>query len=84
MLQCRGRKETSIDFTIPDELRALQMLVRRFMQHGLHPVVLLQGRAEGEIPAAVEWMFRQARIWSIVEGPNEVHRWVIARNVLRN
>jgi len=34
-----------------------------------------------ELP--IERFFRIARLWRIVEGPNEVHRWVIARALLR-
>jgi acyl-CoA dehydrogenase len=32
----------------------------------------------------LEKIFRNARCDRIVEGPNEIHRWVIARNLLRN
>lgn len=32
----------------------------------------------------LERIFRNARADRIVDGPNEVHRWVIARNLLRD
>jgi len=32
----------------------------------------------------LERIFRNARVDRIVDGPNEVHRWVIARNLLRD
>ncbi|MDP6606719.1 MAG: acyl-CoA dehydrogenase family protein [Dehalococcoidia bacterium] len=32
----------------------------------------------------LERIFRNARIDRIVDGPNEIHRWVIARNLLRD
>ncbi|HEY8449664.1 MAG TPA: acyl-CoA dehydrogenase, partial [Bacillota bacterium] len=32
----------------------------------------------------LEFMYRQARIDRIVEGPSEVHRWAIARDYLKN
>jgi alkylation response protein AidB-like acyl-CoA dehydrogenase len=30
----------------------------------------------------IERFYREARMWRIVEGPNEVHRWAIARQLL--
>ena len=35
-----------------------------------------------ELP--LEYMYRVARAYRIVEGPSEVHRWTIARDLLRN
>jgi (R)-benzylsuccinyl-CoA dehydrogenase len=35
-----------------------------------------------ELP--LEYIARMGRVMRIVEGPSEVHRWVIARNLLRN
>ena len=35
-----------------------------------------------ELP--IERFYRFARLWRIVEGPNEVHRWVIARALLKS
>jgi len=35
-----------------------------------------------ELP--IERFYRFARLWRIVEGPNEVHRWVIGRALLRD
>lgn len=32
----------------------------------------------------VEYMARAARVWRIVEGPSEVHRWLVARGLLRH
>jgi len=32
----------------------------------------------------IERFYRLARMWRIVEGPNEVHRWTIARSLLRS
>ncbi len=32
----------------------------------------------------LEYMCRAARVWRIYEGPSEVHRWFIARDLLRN
>ena len=32
----------------------------------------------------LEHIYRNARVDRIVDGPNEVHRWVIARNLLRD
>jgi (R)-benzylsuccinyl-CoA dehydrogenase len=32
----------------------------------------------------LEKIYRNARVDRIVDGPNEVHRWVIARNLLRD
>jgi alkylation response protein AidB-like acyl-CoA dehydrogenase len=32
----------------------------------------------------LERIYRNARVDRIVDGPNEVHRWVIARNLLRD
>jgi acyl-CoA dehydrogenase len=32
----------------------------------------------------IERFYRESRMWRIVEGPNEVHRWAIARTVLRH
>jgi (R)-benzylsuccinyl-CoA dehydrogenase len=34
-----------------------------------------------ELP--LEYMSRAARVWRIVEGPSEVHRWLVARDLLR-
>ncbi len=31
----------------------------------------------------IEAFLRLARLWRIAEGPNEVHRWVIARALLK-
>ena len=31
----------------------------------------------------LEFMWRNARLMRVVEGPTEVHRWVVARNILR-
>ena len=31
----------------------------------------------------IERFYREARMWRIVEGPNEVHRWAVARALLR-
>ena len=31
----------------------------------------------------IEWFYRRLRLWRIVEGASEIHRFVIARNVLR-
>ncbi|MBI3329672.1 MAG: hypothetical protein HYZ81_23570 [Nitrospinae bacterium] len=44
--------------------------------------------ADGDAPRAAsacrnERWFREARVKRIVEGPNEVHRWVVARGLLR-
>ena len=35
-----------------------------------------------ELP--LEYMARMCRVYRIVEGPSEVHRWVIARDLLKN
>ena len=35
-----------------------------------------------ELP--LEYMARAARVWRIVEGPSEVHRWLVARDLLRH
>ena len=35
-----------------------------------------------ELP--LEYIARSARVLRIVEGPSEVHRWVIARDLLKN
>ncbi len=32
----------------------------------------------------VEWVFREARAFRIYDGPSEVHRWAIAKRILRN
>jgi (R)-benzylsuccinyl-CoA dehydrogenase len=32
----------------------------------------------------LEYMARACRVWRILEGPSEVHRWFIARELLRN
>jgi (R)-benzylsuccinyl-CoA dehydrogenase len=32
----------------------------------------------------IEYMARACRVWRIFEGPSEVHRWFIARDLLRN
>jgi alkylation response protein AidB-like acyl-CoA dehydrogenase len=32
----------------------------------------------------IERFYREARMWRIVEGPNEVHRWAIARSLLHS
>lgn len=32
----------------------------------------------------IEYMYRACRAWRIYEGPSEVHRWFIARDLLRN
>ena len=32
----------------------------------------------------LEYMSRASRVWRIYEGPSEVHRWFIARDLLRN
>ncbi len=32
----------------------------------------------------LEYMARACRVWRIFEGPSEVHRWLIARDLLRN
>jgi (R)-benzylsuccinyl-CoA dehydrogenase len=32
----------------------------------------------------LEYMARACRVWRIFEGPSEVHRWFIARDLLRN
>lgn len=31
----------------------------------------------------IERFYREARMWRIVEGPNEIHRWALARALLR-
>lgn len=35
-----------------------------------------------ELP--LEYMWRTIRVWRIVEGPSEIHRWTIARELLRS
>lgn len=35
-----------------------------------------------ELP--LEYMYRLVRIWRIVEGPSEIHRWTIGRDLLKN
>ncbi|MEX4008507.1 acyl-CoA dehydrogenase family protein [Neoaquamicrobium sediminum] len=35
-----------------------------------------------ELP--LEYIYRATRVYRIVEGPSEVHRWIIARDLLRN
>jgi (R)-benzylsuccinyl-CoA dehydrogenase len=35
-----------------------------------------------ELP--LEYIYRMVRVYRIVEGPSEVHRWVIARDLLKN
>ncbi len=35
-----------------------------------------------ELP--LEYISRVVRIYRIVEGPSEVHRWVVARDLLKN
>jgi len=32
----------------------------------------------------LEYICRASRVWRIYEGPSEVHRWFIARDLLRN
>jgi alkylation response protein AidB-like acyl-CoA dehydrogenase len=32
----------------------------------------------------IEYMARACRVWRIFEGPSEVHRWFITRDLLRN
>ncbi|HYC46329.1 MAG TPA: acyl-CoA dehydrogenase family protein [Burkholderiales bacterium] len=32
----------------------------------------------------IEYMYRACRAWRIYEGPSEIHRWFIARDLLRN
>jgi (R)-benzylsuccinyl-CoA dehydrogenase/naphthyl-2-methylsuccinyl-CoA dehydrogenase len=31
----------------------------------------------------IEYVARHVRIWRIVEGPSEIHRWLIARQLLK-
>jgi (R)-benzylsuccinyl-CoA dehydrogenase/naphthyl-2-methylsuccinyl-CoA dehydrogenase len=31
----------------------------------------------------IEYVARMVRIWRILEGPNEIHRWTIARQLLK-
>ena len=31
----------------------------------------------------IEYVSRMVRIWRILEGPSEIHRWLIARQLLR-
>ena len=31
----------------------------------------------------IEYVARMARIWRILEGPSEIHRWLVARQILR-
>lgn len=35
-----------------------------------------------ELP--LEYIYRATRVYRIVEGPSEIHRWIIARDLLRN
>jgi (R)-benzylsuccinyl-CoA dehydrogenase len=35
-----------------------------------------------ELP--LEYIYRVVRVYRIVEGPSEVHRWAVARDLLRN
>ena len=31
----------------------------------------------------IEYVARMVRIWRILEGPSEIHRWTVARTLLR-
>jgi (R)-benzylsuccinyl-CoA dehydrogenase/naphthyl-2-methylsuccinyl-CoA dehydrogenase len=32
----------------------------------------------------LEYVARMVRIWRVLEGPNEIHRWTIARQILKD
>jgi (R)-benzylsuccinyl-CoA dehydrogenase/naphthyl-2-methylsuccinyl-CoA dehydrogenase len=32
----------------------------------------------------LEYVARMVRIWRVLEGPNEIHRWTIARQLLKD
>lgn len=70
----KGRHESSITKTSVSE--AVFRIADRCVQ-------VLGGMGVTQ-DTVVEWVFREARAFRIYDGPSEVHRWAIARRILRN
>jgi acyl-CoA dehydrogenase len=63
-----------MDFDIPEEARMLAELVEKFVADELMPLE----------PAVLEREASGARTMRVYEGPTEVHKWDIARRILKN
>jgi (R)-benzylsuccinyl-CoA dehydrogenase/naphthyl-2-methylsuccinyl-CoA dehydrogenase len=46
--------------------------------------IQMHGGVGLSIELGLEYVARMVRIWRILEGPNEIHRWTIARQLLRD
>ncbi len=88
-----------MDFEIPEELRMLQDTVRRFVRTEASmvkifatematPVADRAMQAHGGMGMSkdlpLEFIYRRLRPMRIFEGPTEIHRWVIARRLLKD
>ena len=63
------------------ELLRLQGAADRFLSN-VAPVFETVRRVSKDLP--LEYIARACRVFRIFEGPSEVHRWFIARDLLRN
>ncbi|NKI15951.1 acyl-CoA dehydrogenase [Spongiibacter sp. KMU-166] len=70
----KGRHESSMTKTLVSE--AVFRIADRCVQ--------VLGGSGVTKDTVVEWVFREARSFRIYDGPSEVHRWAIAKRILRN
>ncbi len=66
------------------EISMLKIMATEMLNHVSDCAIQIHGGMGITKALPLERIFRNARVDRIVDGPNEVHRWVIARNLLRD
>lgn len=72
----------SADFRIDGSILKVQST--EMMQRVADRAIQLFGGMGLSKELPLEYIARMTRVWRIVEGPSEVHRWVVARELLKN
>jgi len=61
----------------------LKVLATEMLSEVVDKAIQMHGGVGLSKELGLEYVFRMVRIWRILEGPSEIHRWTVARTLLR-
>ncbi len=79
-----SRRSVAIDMDARQDISVVKVLATEMLWRVADRAIQVHGGIGVTKDLPLEKIYRDARLDRIVDGPNEVHRWVIARNLLRD